>query len=345
MNDASRVAPLVDIEWSLHPAGALEEQRAAWDALAAAHGDVPFLRSDFVLPAVQHFGSGRERLALGRAAGGVVAAAVLAPERVGVWQTFQPSQLPLGAVLCPGGDAAALARSLLRALPLPAVQLGLTQLDPAMFPRPADAETLDYIDTAWIDVGGDFEAYWAARGKNLRQNMAKQRRKLEADGTPVHLDVLTAPEEVAAGLRDYAALETAGWKAEGGTAIRLGTPQGDFYDAVLQAFARRGAARVYCCRLGDRVVAVDLAIESAAQQVVLKTTYDEAARALSPAFLMRQVALAAEWARLPPRVEFFGRRMEWHERWTDRVRTLYHLNVVRSKAVGWLRSVARGRAA
>jgi CelD/BcsL family acetyltransferase involved in cellulose biosynthesis len=336
---------VADIEWSLHPATALEQHRAAWDALAASHGDVPFLRSDFIVAALAHFGTGQERLALGRVHGREVAAAVLVPERIGVWQTFQPSQLPLGPVLFPAGDANVLASSLLRALPLPAMQLGLTQLDPLMFPRPVDGETLDYIDTAWIDIAGEFDAYWAARGKNLRQNMSKQRRKLEADGMQIRMDVLTTPDDVAAGLRDYAALESSGWKAEGGTAIRLGTPQGDFYDAMLQSFARRGAARVYRCSIGERVVAVDLCIESAAQQVVLKTTYDEALKSISPAFLMRQDALAAEWSRLPPRVDFFGRRMEWHERWTDRVRTLYHLNVMRSKAVSWLRSVARGRTA
>ena len=31
---------------------------------------------------------------------------------------------------------------------------------------------------------GEFEAYWAGRGKNLKQNMAKQRRKLEATLVP-----------------------------------------------------------------------------------------------------------------------------------------------------------------
>ena len=36
------------------------------------------------------------------------------------------------------------------------------------------------------------------------------------------------------------------------------------------------------------------------------------------------------------RVEFYGKVMEWHRRWTDDVRTLYHVNCYRSS---WLRTM------
>ena len=45
---------------------------------------------------------------------------------------------------------------------------------------------------------------------------------------------------------------------------------------------------------------------------------------------MRQDELKALWAEgRIRRVEFYGKVMEWHTRWTDQSRTLYHLNCYR----------------
>ncbi len=54
-----------------------------------------------------------------------------------------------------------------------------------------------------------------------------------------------------------------------------------------------------------------------------------------PAFLMREDAFRGLFAagRIK-RIEFFGKLMEWHTRWTDNARTLYHVNYFRW---GWLR--------
>jgi hypothetical protein len=232
--------------------------------------------------------------------------------------------------------------SLAAALPGVPLMLGVTQQDPLLVARPADAprvETLDYIRTAWIDVAGTFDAYWDARGKNLRQNLRKQRRKLAEDGVEARLEVLTRPEDVAGAIADYGALESAGWKAERGTAVHPDNAQGRFYRAVLEAACAEGRGRIYRYRFGDKVVAVDLCIEGEGALVILKTTYDETIKTLSPAFLMREDAfrLLFDEGRIR-RIEFFGKLMEWHTRWTENARTLYHVNGFRW---GW---VQRARA-
>lgn len=326
------MSPGDDLNWEMMPALELHSVREQWDGLAAANQNVPFLHYDFIAPALHEFGKGREKLLLGRRHGAAVAAAIVFPARLGAWQTFQPSQLPLGAFVGgPDLSIASICEGMLRKLPLQVLQLGMTQIDPHLFERPPDdatIESIDYIETAWLDIEGDHDVYWGARGKNLRQNMAKQRRKLQTEGIEPRLDVLTTPEEVRSGLRDYAELESAGWKAVGGTAVRMDGSQGRFYAAMLEAFSRRGAARVYRYSFNDRPVAVDLCIEAGLLQVVLKTTYDESIKSVSPASLMRQDVLMCEWplGRIN-RIEFYGRRMEWHQRWTENVRTLYHLNV------------------
>jgi hypothetical protein len=43
------------------------------------------------------------------------------------------------------------------------------------------------------------------------------------------------------------------------------------------------------------------------------------------------------------RIEFYGRVMEWHTRWTDQVRTLYHLNHYRWPLLAQLHGRLRER--
>lgn len=334
------------MNWRIHSASTFAQHAAAWDRVNDAGPRLPFLHSDFIRPLLVEFGTGREWLAIGGPEGSETAVALVVARGKGVWETFQPSQLPLGAwALRQGVPATTMMDSLLRSLPGLAVQLGLTQADPRFVERPAEGHrvrSLDYIDTAWVELEGTFDAYWESRGKNLRTNMAKQRRKLEAEGIVPTLEALTRPEQVAEGLRDYGTLESAGWKATGGTAIALDNAQGRFYRAMLEAFCARGEGRIYRYRFGDKVVAVDLCVEQGDVQVVLKTTYDESIKNLSPAFLMRQDELRALWpeGRIR-RVEFYGRVMEWHTRWTDKSRTLYHVNLFRwpfvAKLRDWLR--------
>jgi hypothetical protein len=78
------------------------------------------------------------------------------------------------------------------------------------------------------------------------------------------------------------------------------------------------------------VVAVDLCIESASVHVLLKTTYDESIKGLSPSSLLRQDAYRHVFEEGRVRsIEFYGRVMEWTCRWTDQKRTLYHINSYR----------------
>ena len=322
------------LSWTLHPAVQLPAHAADWDRLQAATTRTPFLQSAFLLPLLATFGQGGELLALGRAHGQLRAAALLQPKGYGQWETFQPSQLPLGAWVGHGeDDIAAVAHSLLPRLPGLALTLGLTQIDPHLLPRPPDSaaqQTLDYVATAHVPVQGPFDAYWEARGKNLRQNTKKQRNKLLAEGTTTQLECLTRPDEMAAALLDYGQLESAGWKAGTGTAVAPDNAQGRFYRAMLEGFAAQGHARIYRYRFGDKVVAMDLCIDNGPVIVILKTAYDESYRTISPSILMRQEEFAAlfDGAGIE-RIEFYGKVMEWHTRWTDLQRTLYHLNVYR----------------
>ena len=317
------------ITWEIHPGSALDAEAQEWDALCTDINAMPFLETRFLLPLLQHFGKGKELLCFGRENGVLLAAALLAPTAWGRWETFQPSQLPLGPwIQHPDANLDALLSGLINRLPGLALTLGATQLDPRFTPQPIGSgqlTSIPYIDTAWVDVVEPFDAYWARRGKNLRTNVRKQRSKLEEDGIELALDILTDRASVENAVREYGRLEASGWKAGAGTAVTLGTPQGDFYRDMLQSFCDAGRCEIWCYRFGDTVVAMDLSIRSADTIVVLKTAFDSAHKAVSPATQMHYDAFRAVFDRgTVRRIEFYGRVMEWHTRWTETQRTLYH---------------------
>jgi CelD/BcsL family acetyltransferase involved in cellulose biosynthesis len=323
------------MSWRILPARDFAAHKDAWQALDDKWMKTPLLDVRFVGPLLEQFGSGREVLAIcgdPRAPG---AMAILERAGRGRWQTFQPSQSPLGAFLCDAEHAPseALLSSLVRKLPGVALSCGVSQIDPALLARPeptAKLHTLDYIRTACIPVQGTFEQYWSARGRNLTKNMRRRRRRLEESGTRPRLEALTDPAAMAGAVADYGALESKGWKSETGTAIRADNAQGRFYTAMLEAFAARKEAVVYRYWYGDLLAASDLCIERDGVIVILKTTYDESLAESSPAFLMREEAFERIFASgRYRRIEFYGKVMDWHTKWSEDFRTMYHLTAFR----------------
>jgi CelD/BcsL family acetyltransferase involved in cellulose biosynthesis len=338
------------MSWTVVPAAGFAAHAAHWKALHAACGAPALLAHDFVAPLVAQFGSGRELLAWCEEDGQTVAMALVAPAGRGSWATFQPAQAPVGLWLQRAGlDTERLAQGLMHVLPGFPLVFGLTQLDPAMVPRPADTpsmRTADYIDTARVTIAGSFDDYWNARGKNLRANLKKQRARLAKDGIVPRLEICRDPALVAEAVADYGRLESSGWKASGGTAVHASNAQGRYYRAMLEAFSARGAGSIYRYYFGQQLVATDLCVEDADSIVVLKTSYDESVpNSLSPTLLMREEATRRlfEEGRFR-RLEFYGRVMEWHLRWTEDVRTMYHVNCYRWPGLRRLHILLESRA-
>ena len=323
------------LRWNHQPARAALAQAGPadeWDRLNRQRGHLPFMDAQAISMALKHFGQGDELLSTACCpAGQVRAMVVLNRAGRGRWASFQPSQLPLGAWVAEAQlGVAQLSRSLARHPPgRLCLAVSLTQIDPRLAPREPDtgsSQASDYIATGWIDVAGDFETYWAARGKNLRQNLRKQRNKLAADGVQTQMQVLRDPTDMRAVLERYGALEGTGWKSEQGTAIHPDNAQGRFYLDLFEAAASRGEALVFEYRFDQRTVAMNLCLLRAGELIVLKTAYDESIRTLSPAFLLREEELQQFFA--PDsgvqRIEYYGKLMDWHTKLTGNQRTLYH---------------------
>jgi CelD/BcsL family acetyltransferase involved in cellulose biosynthesis len=339
------------MSWTLVPATEFAAYAERWAQLNAETCATPLLQPEFVAPLLAELGSGKELLGIYQQDGRPCAMAIVAPNGPGKWETFQPSQAPIGMWMHrAGADLAAMVGALFRALPGMPMVLDLTQRDPALEPRPAAGATVvtsDYIETARVRISGSFDDYWNGRGKNLRANMKKQRAKLAKEGIATRLEIIRDPDAVAAAIADYGRLETTGWKSGIGTAVDAGNPQGRFYQRMLEAFCRRGDGCILRYWFGDQVVAMNLCIEGYGCIIVLKTAYDEAlGNQYSPAFMMLEETCRQLFDQ--PRfgtLEFYGRVMEWHRRWTDDVRTMYHLTGYRWALLPQLHSALKNRKA
>ena len=107
--------------WKILPAAAFEAHRELWDSLNRRNADHPLLDSGFVEGLLRDFGSKGTRLAvsLDRDRPGM---ALVERKSLGSWQTFQPSQAPLGLIMM--GDAPALGQ----VDPCSGVSLGMSWL-------------------------------------------------------------------------------------------------------------------------------------------------------------------------------------------------------------------------
>jgi CelD/BcsL family acetyltransferase involved in cellulose biosynthesis len=338
------------MNWTILSASDFAQHAEQWHQLNRQGPQSPLFELDFVEPLLTEFSTGAEVLAICQSGQQVLAMAIMVPVRRGAWATFQPSQAPLGLWMnLPGADLDALLATLMRKLPGLPLVVGLTQCDPFLMPRP-DAgpavQTADYVDTARITFSGRFDDFWAARGKNLRGNLKKQRARMIKEGIVARMDTLTAPGDMAEAIAEYGRLESAGWKAQGGTAIHPDNAQGRFYRSMLEGFCRRGAGSVIRYFFNDKVVAMNLCIEGAGTLIVLKTTYDESVPGhYSPAFLMREETCQQMFAEQKyTSLEFYGKVMEWHLKWTDEVRTLYHVNSYRWPILRRLHTIVKNRA-
>jgi hypothetical protein len=331
------------MKWVFAPARkAFEDVRGRWDELNAVRGNHILLDSFFVDCALRHFGDDRTLLGTkndSRQPG----MGIFKKKGIGFWETFQPSQAPLGLMLLPVEiDVREEIVALMRCLPGYALQLSVLQQDPdyAMVPHALDGQqfqTVDYIETARIPMAGTFEEYWKARSIKLRQNVGRRRRRLIEKGFVPEFVTLRGATDVANALKVYAKLESKGWKAQAGTAVTFDNAQGQFYREIFQQFCQRGEAVIYQLRANGEVIATDLCLVRNDVLILLKTTYDEDWNEYSPAILMREEVMKLLYREGQVRkIEFYGRAMDWHRQWTDDIRTMYHINYFRHT---WVRSL------
>ncbi|MDX3772876.1 GNAT family N-acetyltransferase [Chromatiaceae bacterium AAb-1] len=316
------------VRWTVCPLSASTEWPAIWQTLHLATGNHLLLDYRFISTAIAAFPPADGLIAIARKKGLPVAISVLEKTGFGRWQTYQPSQAPLGAWLqLPEQDITRLLATLAQALPFPVLTISLTQQDPDLIPRPADTPKLitsDYITTGRLTLNMPFADYWNQRSKNTRQNVNKISNRLQKELLIPQFSQLKDPSMLAAAVNGYATIESASWKQQHGTAVSMDNAQGHFYLNMLQQFAP-AQAEVWQYHYNQQLVATDLCIRDADTLIILKTTYDEEWSRFSPAFAMHVDGIQYCMDQGLRQIEFYGPAMEWHRKLTDELRTLYHI--------------------
>lgn len=315
--------------------------RDRWDELNGVQGNHILLDSRFVGPLIRHFASKETLLGITKDPRSP-AMVLVTKNRMGLWQTFQPAQAPLGLILlAKGGDVAAQAQSLMQSLPGYALSFSVLQQDPDCtcfnnIHESQRTEVLEYIKTPRLSLQGSFENYWQSRSKNLTHNLERQRRRLEGQRTKLEFIAHRASDRVEECIHEYGRLESTGWKAAEGTAITADNRQGMFYREILESFCDRDEGVIYELLMNGQVIASDLCLERGERIIILKTTYDESIKGASPGMLLHQEIFKNLYAKGQTRVvEFYGPLRDWHTKWTDEIRTMYHINFYR---YGWIAS-------
>lgn len=265
--------------WQIHRlTRALGAHTEAWDALnARLFNTHPMLQSRFIDGLLKHFGTGSEHLCVFESNGRPDAMCILQRGRLGIWQTFLPSQAQIGPALMPGTD---LLPDLMQSLPGLVTRLDFLCNDPEFGNLSkgnyATTTSQNHALTMCISLAGSFENYWAARSKNLTKNMGRYARRLVTDQLERKFLCITSPEAIGPAVARYAILESKGWKAKLGTSIDIDNAQGLFYTDLMTQFAASGNAMVFELWFGEHLAASRLVIASADMPIILKTTYDEA---------------------------------------------------------------------
>jgi CelD/BcsL family acetyltransferase involved in cellulose biosynthesis len=332
--------------WQFQSAsGAFQENREQWDRLNSERGAHILLDSLFVECLLRHFGE--PDVLLGTQSEGTGAMVLVRRKSPALWETFQPSQAPLGLFVAGRNvDIPETFRSLVQSLPGYALLISLLHLDPAYLP-PAMAgsgniDKLDYIRTASIPLQGTFEDYWQSREGRLRKNNDRLRRRIAEKGLKLEFVAVREPAEIAEAIREYGLLESTGWKAQQGTAVTADNEQGKFYRDLLESFCARGEGAVYQLRIDGKLVASDICLMREKTIVLLKTSYAEEYSVYSPAFLLREDVVRQLYVEgVVKNYEFYGPLMDYQLRWTNDVRTLYHLTCYRHSWVKPLRKLAK----
>lgn len=324
------------MHWSLYPAKSrFDDVAPAWDRLNHRLFDAhPLFDSRFVSPLVRHFATERDILALHEHETGCDSMLLLTPRRLGVWETFLPSQTQVSPIL---PDERVDWCGLLRCLPGANVALELLCQDPLYSTistelTPPSRALTPHAVTVNIKLSGDFDRYWQSRSKNLRNSLKRRFRRVSEDGLEVRLDVVTHPAQLHEAFTRYGDLESQGWKGKAGTAIHRENRQGQFYWEMLRGFAQHNQAAIYELYLDDRLASSMLTIANASMLITLKTTYDESLAGYAPGRLLDYLLLEREFAeKRYSVVEYYTNAAPDLQSWGTGTRTINHITVYRAR--------------
>lgn len=321
-----------------------------WQNMKEHWNNSVLLDKKFVNQLLIKFGSNKENIGICYQKNVPVAIGVFSKVGIVRVQTFQPSQAPLGLwIVSEEISIEKVLSSLLKNFTGMSLLVEILHQDPNISIRPLNTEkiaTVDYIQTSFVRIEGEFNNYWSCRSKNLRHNLKRQRNRLREEGIDVRFEVVVQPNLIQDAVYEYGELETKGWKQNLGTNINISNSQGKFYMDVLKDLAFEEKTLIFKYFYNEKLVACDMCIKEGITLIILKTTYDEKQTTTSPALLLLEDIIKYVFAlKEIKKIEFYGKVMDWHTKWveSDDIRTMYHINYYRYSSIHFLHNYLKNK--
>ena len=210
------------------------------------------------------------------------------------------------------------------------------------------------FESASIVPEGTWAQHEQRLAKSVRKRLRNQRNRLKRQGE-VHLEVLTAPNDVAAALPEAFEIERRSWKRDHGSAIACREDLVGFYTDLARLAAERGWMRLAFLRVGQARVAFEYAIEYNRVLHSIKIGYDaENYRKFSVGRLLVMDSLARCFEQHLDEYDFVGPLTPAHAECKPRTRDIGWVFLYRKTLLArvhyavkyiltpWLKRLARG---
>jgi CelD/BcsL family acetyltransferase involved in cellulose biosynthesis len=166
-----------------------------------------------------------------------------------------------------------------------------------------------------VPIRGPWPEYERTLSSHIRGNLRRQRARAAKLG-PVSAEVAAPSDaDVDGWLETVIAVEGSGWKGQGGSALRCRPDLRAFFTRYARREARAGRLRIGCVRFGDRVAAVELAVEDFHRWWQLKIGYDHELRPFYPGLQLTFEMVKRAHERELEAYEFLGSAADWEARW------------------------------
>lgn len=176
------------------------------------------------------------------------------------------------------------------------------------------------LDNTW----GDPEKYLNA---GRRSDLRRARRRAEKLGEVTSQVLTPSLAELEPLLDEALAVEGRSWKGRAGTAMACDPAEAGFCRRYARAACRQGILRICFLRIGERAVAMQIAMVQNAGFWLLKIGYDADYAACSPGMLLLRDTIAHACREKLNTYEFLGQAEPWIEVWTDKKRTCVSLRI------------------
>ena len=166
-----------------------------------------------------------------------------------------------------------------------------------------------------VTVRGPWADYERGLSSRITGNLPRLRKRAARLG-PVRVDVhRPSVADVGSLFATVVAVEGSGWKGSADPRCAVVPGSAAFFDAYVHRAARRGDLRIATLHFGDRIAAVEMAIEAHDRWWQLKIGYESGLGEYYPGLLLTHAMVRHAFERGLAAYEFLGSAAEWEERW------------------------------